>query len=394
MCKAGHLALSSNTQACLSKICQTYSIPHHKHVLLSTRLGQAIYAQHLGPGPEGRQEDGRFGVSRKWVSETKDYWLNQYDWRAAEKHINSFPNYRMQIENVDLHFVALFSEKKDAIPLILMHGWPGSFIEFLPMLSIIRKRYSTKDLPYHIVVPSLPGYTLSTIQTHDKEWGVEDSSRVMNQLMVNLGFDRYLGQGGDVGQFTAQIMAREYEACVGIHLNMIVTFPPLGEETVVDAFEKERVEFTQKWRATGVGYALEHGTRTSTIGSVLASNPLAMLAWIGEKMLEWSDEDPSLDEILTNISLYWFTSCFPSCLYIYRQMSSGSLVTQWKFTNKPLGYSVFPKEMGVGVKSILEKESNLVSYKRHERGGHFAALERPADLWEDIEGFVSKAWKV
>lgn len=325
---------------------------------------------------EGRQEDRRFGVSRKWLSEAKDYWLNQYDWRAAEKHINSFPNYKMQIENVDLHFIGLFSEKKDAIPLILMHGWPGSFIEF------------------HLVVPSLPGYTLSTIPARDKQWDLEDSSRVMNQLMLNLGFDKYLCQGGDVGSFTAQVMAREHEACVGIHLNMITTLATPDETTVMNAAERETLARFQKWSATGIAYALEHGTRPSTIGSVLASNPLAMLAWIGEKMLEWSDEDPSLDDILTNISLYWFTGCFPSCLGVYRQLFGSTTMVKWGLTEKPLGYSFFQHEIVVAVKSILERDSNLVFYKHHERGGHFAALERPADLWEDIEGFVSKVWKV
>ncbi|XP_014558287.1 hypothetical protein COCVIDRAFT_25228 [Bipolaris victoriae FI3] len=356
---------------------------------------QLLQLSRLPPDTwEGRQEDRRFGVTRKWLSETKDYWLSQYDWRAAERHINSFPNYKMQIEDVDLHFVALFSEKKDAIPIILMHGWPGSFIEFLPILSIVKKKYSTKDLPYHIVVPSLPGYTLSTIQSHDKQWDLEDSSRVMNQLMLNLGFNKYLGQGGDVGHFTAQILAREHEACVGIHLNMIASLPNPDENTVMDEVERETLGRAQKWITTGIGYALEHGTRPGTIGSVVASNPLAMLAWIGEKMLEWSDEDPSLDEILTNISLYWFSGCFPSCLGVYRQYFGGAPIPKWKFTEKPLGYSFFRFELGVAVKSILEKETNLVFYQRHERGGHFAALERPADLWEDIEGFVSKAWKV
>ncbi|EUC46736.1 hypothetical protein COCMIDRAFT_4273 [Bipolaris oryzae ATCC 44560] len=341
---------------------------------------------------EGWQEDGSVGLPRKWLSEAKDYWLNKYDWRAAEKHINSFPNYKMQIEDVDLHFIALFSEKKDAIPLILMHGWPGSFVEFLSILSIVKKKYSTKDLPYHIVVPSLPGYTLSTIKGHDKHWDGENCGRVMNQLMLNLGFDKYLAQGGDVGHHTARLMARDYEACVGIHLNMIVTHP--DEKTVVDEVEKQTLARAQKWGATGMGYAIEHGTRPSTIGSVLASSPLAMLAWIGEKMVEWSDEDPSLDEILTNVSLYWFTSSFPSSLWYYFEFFGGSPIPKLDFTKKPLGYSFFPYELSVGVKSILEKETNLVFYQRHERGGHFAALERPADLWEDIEGFVSKAWKV
>jgi microsomal epoxide hydrolase len=115
---------------------------------------------------------------------------------------------------------------------------------------------------------------------------------------------------------------------------------------------------------------------------------------IGEKFLEWSDEDPALDTILTNISLYWFTACFPTCLAIYRQNFGASGRMEIPMTDKPLGYSFFAYELVPGIKSILDKETNLVFYKRHERGGHFAALERPADLWEDIEGFVVKAWKV
>jgi microsomal epoxide hydrolase len=179
---------------------------------------QLLQLSRLAPESwEGRQEDRSFGVTRKWLSEAKDYWLNKYDWRAAEKHINSFPNYKMQIEDVDLHFVALFSEKKDAVPIIFMHGWPGSFIEFLSMLTIIKEKYSAAELPYHIVVPSLPGYPLSTVQSTDKPFNLQDSCRVMNQLMLNLGFSKYLAQGGDVGSFTSQIMANEYDACVGIH---------------------------------------------------------------------------------------------------------------------------------------------------------------------------------
>jgi microsomal epoxide hydrolase len=179
---------------------------------------QLLQLSKLAPETwEGQQQDRRFGVTRQWLSEAKDHWLNKYDWRAQEKHINSFPNYKMQIEDVDVHFVGLFSEKKDAVPIVFMHGWPGSFIEFLPMCEVIRKKYGTKDLPYHIIVPSLPGYTLSTVKGIQKEWKMEDTARVMNQMMLNLGFNKYLAQGGDVGSFVAQIMLNKCDACVGIH---------------------------------------------------------------------------------------------------------------------------------------------------------------------------------
>lgn len=227
---------------------------------------------------EGSQEDRRYGVTRKWLAETKDYWLNTYSWRDEEKRINSFPNYRMQINGVHLHFVALFSEKKDAVPIQFLHGWPGSFIEFLPMLSLIQKQYpSAKDLPYHIIVPSLPGYPLSTRPT-DREFTMDESSAALNQLMVNLGFPKYIAQGGDVGSFNARISAQSHKECVGIHLNMMPVRDEPDESKLTD-LEKTAVESANAWRQTGSAYAQEHGTRPSTIGSVLSSNPLALLAW-------------------------------------------------------------------------------------------------------------------
>ncbi|RMZ67442.1 epoxide hydrolase [Pyrenophora seminiperda CCB06] len=295
---------------------------------------QLLQLSKLAPETyETQQEDRRFGVTRKWLSEAKDYWLTKYDWRAEEKSINSIPNYKMQIESVQVHFAALFSENKGAIPILFMHGWPGSFVEFLPMLQLIKKKYSAKDLPYHIVVASLPGYPLSTIHPTE-DWAIEDSGRILNQLMLTLGFNKYLVQGGDVGSFVAQTMNATYDGCVGMHCQT------------------------------------------------------------GEKFLEWSDEDPSLDAILTNASLYWFTESFTRSLHPYRTLFSGARPEIPK-TNKPLGISWFAFEIFPILKSGVEKEnSNLVFYKQHERGGHFAALERPNDLLDDVEAFVSKAWKV
>ncbi|KAJ4312938.1 hypothetical protein N0V94_007199 [Neodidymelliopsis sp. IMI 364377] len=227
---------------------------------------------------EGSQPDDRYGVTHSWLSSAKDYWLNSYSWRAEEERINAFPNYRMQISGVDVHFIALFSGRKDAVPIMFMHGWPGSFIEFLPMLDVIRTQYpDAAQLPYHIIVPSLPGYPLSP-RPVDKDWTVEDSSRVLNTLMLELGFTQYLAQGGDVGSFNARVLAQQYEACVGIHLNMM-TVKDKPDEEKLTPLEKRALQSASTWRETGSAYAQEHGTKPSTIGSVLSSNPLALLAW-------------------------------------------------------------------------------------------------------------------
>lgn len=184
-------------------------ISEWRQLLRLSKLGPATY--------ENTQTKENYGVTKEWLTEAKDYWLNTYDWRAEEKHINSFDNFRMQIDELDLHFVAYFSEKKDAIPIVFMHGWPGSFVEFLPMLGNIRKQYSPKNLPYHIIVPSLPGYPLSAGLPTDKNWTMEASAHIIHKLMTNLGFEKYLAQGGDVGSFEARILAHEHDACVGIH---------------------------------------------------------------------------------------------------------------------------------------------------------------------------------
>jgi microsomal epoxide hydrolase len=184
---------------------------------------QLLSLSPLGPKTfENTQDKENYGVSYDWMSKAKDYWLNTYSWRDQEKHINSFPNYKMQIEDVELHFIALFSSNKDAIPIIFMHGWPGSFIEFLPVLGLIRKKYEGKEMPYHIIVPSLPGYTLSARTPLDKDWSMQESCRILDQLMKNLGFEKYIAQGGDVGSFLAMIMALTHDSCVGIHC----TFSP------------------------------------------------------------------------------------------------------------------------------------------------------------------------
>jgi microsomal epoxide hydrolase len=190
---------------------------------------QLLQLSKLGPKTfENQQTKENYGVTYKWLSETKDYWLNKYDWRAQEKHINSFPNYTMKIEEINVHFVALFSEKKDAIPIIFMHGWPGSFIEFLPMCELIGKKYEAKDMPYHIIVPSIPGYTLSSTLPVDRDWTISDSSRVLDQLMENLGFNKYISQGGDIGSFLARDMAANFDSCAGCHCKFVILQQTLG----------------------------------------------------------------------------------------------------------------------------------------------------------------------
>ena len=163
-----------------------------------------------------------FGISRDWLIEAKQLWGSSYEWRKTEERINSFPNFTVPIEDsgftFDIHFIGLFSQKQDAAPLLLMHGWPGSFLEFLSSLEVLQKKYKPEDLPFNVVVPSLPGYGYSSGPPTDKNFDTEGIARVMDKLMVGLGFgDGYIAQGGDIGSFVSRVLGATAPSCKAVH---------------------------------------------------------------------------------------------------------------------------------------------------------------------------------
>lgn len=166
-----------------------------------------------------------WGISRQWLDEAKQHWQTKYNWRKTEDRINSYPNFTVPIEDsgfeFKIHFIALFSEKKDAVPLLLLHGWPGSFLEFLGTLDVLREKYKPEDLPFHVIVPSLPGYGYSNGPPLDKNFDVEGIARVMDKLMVGLGFGEgeggYISQGGDIGSFVSRVIGVTAKSCKAVH---------------------------------------------------------------------------------------------------------------------------------------------------------------------------------
>ncbi|KAK5988415.1 Putative epoxide hydrolase [Cladobotryum mycophilum] len=357
---------------------------------------------HIAPPTyENSQEDGKFGVSRSWIIKARDYWLNTFDWRAIEARLNGFPHFVSPIKDddgkvYDIHFVALFSKRKDAVPLLALHGWPGSFLEFLPTLTLLTEKYTPDDLPYHVIVPSLPGYAFSTGAPLDKDFGQTDIARLMNALMLSLGLTSYVVQGGDVGSRVARILAPAYSSCIGIHQNIIRPNPPTDGAGVIEDYEAEGLQRAQAFGTTGMAYAFEQATRPSTIGLALQSSPLALLPWIAEKFLQWSDEPhPSMEAIVESVSLYWLTDTYARCIYMYREYlptdTAHDSNPEQYIRGKAFGYSLFPKELASFPRSWIETTGDLVYYKRHDGGGHFAALERPKEFLEDMEEFIALA---
>ncbi|RFU78910.1 epoxide hydrolase [Trichoderma arundinaceum] len=351
-------------------------------------------------GPEtwwNQHNDRRFGVSREWLSQAKETWLTTFDWRQHEARINKFPNFKMIVHDleagkIELHFLALFSSKRDAIPFIFLHGFPGSFFELLPMMELLTEKYTPATMPYHIIVPSLPNYGLSGGPSENVEMTLDRAARIMHQLMIDLGFsERYVAQGGDLGSMLARIMSVKYKAFNMLTLNPGETAPP--SEGLSDE-ELQEIKRTETWAQTGLAFALEHGTRPSTVGLAIASNPLALLAWTGEKLLEWVDqrEPLPLDTILAMVSLYWFTDTFPRSLYhaqVLQTILKGNPLPISK--EKPLGYSLFPRDLALLPNAWAHQlYPNLIFFKAHNIGGHFARLEQPKLFLQDIEEFAQQ----
>lgn len=359
---------------------------------------------------ENSQQDGRFGTTRDWLINAVKEWRHNYDWKKWEQKFNSYPQYTVDIPNTDgklytIRFHALFSSNANALPILFLHGWPGSFLEFLPILDLVKQKYPTPDsLPYHILVPDVIGFGFSSQPPLDKDFTVEDNARVLAKFMHTLGFTAenggYVVQGGDLGGIIApKIAALDAKNCRLAHLNMLLMEPPTGTNVEEDikaekytTAEIDSLGSAKEFRTTGFAYALEHGTKPSTIGLALASSPVALLSWIGEKFLVWSDPQttPSLELILTNVSIYWFSRCYPTSIWCYRAVVGGITVLRSSFDGVqcPMGYSWFRREISSPPKAWLDKIEQIKWYRAHEKGGHFAALEQPEALLQDVEDFI------
>ncbi|KAK4075360.1 uncharacterized protein Triagg1_4481 [Trichoderma aggressivum f. europaeum] len=293
------------------------------------------------------------GISLDTLKAFKNQWLVDFDWRKEEKSLN-----RSKIENLDVHFIHEKSNEPDAIPLILYHGWPGSFLEFIPIIKGLTQKAKTstgKRVSFDVVVPSLPGFAFSSAP--GANWTVDDSARVFNTLMTKvLGYKTYAVHGTDWGTGVAW----EQLKAENITLN-----------TPLDQFEEQRYV---DWSATGSAYFSEESTKPNDIGLVLYDNPIGQLVWIGEKYIEWSDPkagtSPSVlthNEILRIISLYYLTKSILTSGYIYFQNPIGQTGFRYNYTrartDAPMLFSGFKYNVHYWPRELIETVGNLVHYR-------------------------------
>jgi epoxide hydrolase len=334
-----------------------------------------------------------YGIPVDYLRELVDYWRDEYDWRAHEARLNVLGHYRTEIDGQSIHFVHARSPHPDAFPLLMTHGWPGSVVEFLdviPGLTEPEQHGGTAADAFHVIAPSLPGYGFSE-PTRTRGWDTVRIARAFAELMQRLGYTRYGAQGGDWGaQVATKIGALDPEHCAAIHLNMPIAERPADPGELTDE-ERADLAAMAHFQREESGYAIEQGTKPQTLGVGLNDSPAGLLAWIVEKFRTWSDcdGDPekcfTRDQLITNVMLYWVTETITSSARLYRETRTSSAPQD--YVGVPTGVARFPKEVLRFPRSWVEQRYNVTRWTDMPRGGHFAAMEQPALLVDDLRAF-------
>ena len=340
-------------------------------------------------------DDWTQGIPLSYMKEIHDYWLNDYDWRKHEKEINKFPQFLTTINELDVHFIHFKSPHKNAKPLIITHGWPGSVVEFFKVIERLADPKidgSNSEIAFDIITPSLPGFGFSG-KPKKPGFGVEKIADTFSKLMQTLGYEKYFAQGGDWGAAVTTALGTQDFNCEAIHLNMAVVSPDMETMNDLTEFEQQALagfQFYQEWDS---GYSKQQSTRPQTLGYGLTDSPIGQAAWILEKFYQWTDCDGhpenavSRDELLTNVMFYWLTETAASSARLYWEsfgdFNGGEVKT-------PTGVSIYPKEIFKASERWLKKRyTDLRYYNVLDSGGHFAALEKPDLYVNEIRSFFS-----
>jgi epoxide hydrolase len=351
---------------------------------LRDRLARTRWTAQLPGEPFAR------GVPVDDVRELAEYWRDGYDWRAQEKLLNQYPQYVTEIDGQTIHFLHVRSPEPDAFPLILSHGWPGSIVEFLDVIGPLSdpRAHGGEANAFHLVIPSLPGFGFSS-PIADAGWDSRRTASALAQLMAALGYERYGAQGGDFGALVSPDLGRvDPDHVVGVHVNAAtVGFIPFGEidESTLSTVERDRAARIKRFMTEGNGYFQIQGTRPQTIAYALNDSPVGQLAWIADKVREWSGGPIDRDRLLTNVMLYWLTGTAGSTANMYYEMMhSGSWPTP---SGVPTAVAVFAQD--ISIRSAAEQANTIARWTDFDTGGHFAAMETPDLLVQDVREFFA-----
>ena len=339
-----------------------------------------------------------YGSDLAYMEALVTYWRERFDWRREEARLNAFPQWKLPVAGIDLHFLHVEGKGPSPCPLLLSHGWPGSVFEFLDIIPRLTDPASFGGDPadaFTVVAPSLPGYGLS-FAPGQKRFGVEEIADAFAELMSALGYRRFAAQGGDWGAFIASRLGYAHaERLLGIHVNLLAV--RRDPKIVADPTPEERVFLDElaHFLKEETGYQWIQGTRPQTLAFALADSPAGLAAWIVEKFRAWSDcggvieNAIARDRMLANIALYWFTGAIGSSFWpYYARMHGPWPIPDGRRVEVPMGYAAFPKEILRPPRSLAERMyADIRRWTVMERGGHFAALEQPEALAHEIREF-------
>lgn len=343
-----------------------------------------------------------YGLPTSWALDLVNYWTNSYSWTKAQDAMNRFRHFTTNIEDVDIHFIHERSKDPNAIPILLIHGWPGSFYEFAETIEPLCNGKDGEQ-SFNCVIPSLPGFTFSSPPPR-RGWTVKDTARVFHTLMLRLGYDEYVIQSGDWGQFvTRELGANPKYGAKVIHLNWCPgALPEDISDNDLTPREKKARDQGINWRTNHIGYAVLMRTRPHSLGWMVQDNPIGLLSFVGEKYQEASN--PAVqntvkwkDHILTTLCLYYFTNCIMSSSLIYYENTPHHLFASYVMQEEnlikcPFGYTSYIYDTAPNSKRAVERTGNLVFYNEKDHAGHFAALEDPSGVVEDVRKIVADHW--
>lgn len=369
---------------------------------LKLRLARTRFPDQI----EGSAWD--YGVDLEYMKQLVRYWRTQYDWRAQEQRLNNFDHFVTTIDDLDIHFIHQRSKHPDARPLVIVHGWPGSVVEFTKVIGPLtepEKHGGKPEDAFHVICPSLPGFGFSE-KPHERGWSSQRMAEVIAKLMARLGYERYGAQGGDWGSGIVRWLAsNDGTHWVGAHCNFPPGNRPADDPMLgVTAQEMERFERRVQELNDHRAYGAIQGTRPLTLGYGLNDSPAGLAAWVVDKFWAWSDHGGDLeksfskDELLTNVMIYWATETMPSSVRIYHESQRNpprpTSMTHFPSQAKaaPIGFALFPKEINVPPRAWVERSVGpaMIHWTEMPRGGHFAAMEQPDLLVEDVRAFFRK----
>jgi microsomal epoxide hydrolase len=371
----------------------TLSVPEEAIADLHERLGRTRYPDQA-PG-----EPWAYGTDVGYLRRLVEYWRGAFDWRTEEARLNAFAQYKVPSQDIDVHFLHVAGKGPAPYPLLLLHGWPGSVFEFLELIPRLTDPAQFGADPadaFTIVAPSLPGYGLS-FSPGQRRFGIEEIADCMAELMHDvLGYSRFAVQGGDWGAITASRLGSVHpEKLIGIHVNLLAVRRDQQPAADAPMNEKAYAEQLAQWLREETGYQWIQGTRPQTLAFGLTDSPAGLAAWIIEKFRAWSDCSGDVesafarDRLLANISLYWFTGAIGSSFWpYYTRMHRPWPIPEGRTVDVPTGYAEFPREILRPPRSLAARTyTDIRRWSVMPRGGHFAALEQPEALANEVREF-------